>query len=373
MTRECRGRWRLLLQTAALTAWLAGAGYRAPEPTFQGFGAGTTGGAGGPVVTVTNLNDSGPGSLRQAIAAGNRTVVFGLAGDIVLASYLHVLGAHLTIDGATAPPPGVTLRSAGLVIRGSEGAHDVIVRAIRVRGAPLDGIQVASGAYNVVIDHVSVHGAGDGNLDITEGARNVTVSWSIFAEPASGKTMLIKYGATRVSLHHSLFVNGATRNPLVASDDAGTPAADTTVDMRNNVVWGWGRGYGTAVRYGARANIVANVYASPASSPRHRRNALVVSEARAAGRARLAAGRAYVRANVSGDGLPFDVDALGTEAGPFPAVPVDTEPGCLAARRVVAGAGVRPLDEVDRRAVVAVTLPRCPDAGAGAAELETAR
>ncbi len=79
------------------------------------------------------------------------------------------------------------------------------MRGIRVRDAPLDGIQIANSAYNVVIDHVSISGSGDGNLDITESSHDVTVSWSILAAPASDKNMLIKYNASRISLHHNLF------------------------------------------------------------------------------------------------------------------------------------------------------------------------
>ena len=156
----------LILSTALLC--LFSAGRAESDPVYQGFGATTPGGAGSTVVHVTNLNDSGPGSLREALSQGNRTVVFDVSGDIVLQDYLYVRGAFITIDGFTAPAPGITLRNRGLVIRGSRGAHDVIVRGIRVRNSPLDGIQVSYGAYNVVIDHVSVHGSGDGNLDITE-------------------------------------------------------------------------------------------------------------------------------------------------------------------------------------------------------------
>jgi pectate lyase len=95
------------------------------------------------------------------------------------------------------------LRGGGLVVRGLDGAHDVIIRGLRVRDAPEDGVQIAFGAHHVVVDHVSIHGSGDGNLDVTEGAHDITVAWSIFAAPASGKNMLIKYQSSRVSLHHN--------------------------------------------------------------------------------------------------------------------------------------------------------------------------
>jgi pectate lyase len=106
----------------------------------QGFGAGTPGGSGKPVVHVTNLNDSGAGSLRAALSAGNRTVVFDVAGDIVLSSHLYVQGPFVTLDGTSAPARDHPAQH-GLHIRSDHGAYDVIVRSIRVRDAVQDGIR----------------------------------------------------------------------------------------------------------------------------------------------------------------------------------------------------------------------------------------
>src|SRR5882724_4915652 len=128
--------------------------------TYQGFGTRTVGGAGQPSYHVTNLNDSGPGSLRDAVSQGNRTVVFDVAGTIVLSDEIVIRSASITIDGFTAPTPGpgITLKNHGLIIRGT-GGHDVIVRGIRIRNAAVDGIWITDAAYNVVIDHVSVQGS----------------------------------------------------------------------------------------------------------------------------------------------------------------------------------------------------------------------
>jgi hypothetical protein len=318
--------------------------------TPEGFGAATPGGAGGAVVRVTTLADSGAGSLRSALASGHRTVVFDVAGDIVLSSDVHVRGPFVTIDGSTAPAPGITLRNHGLFILGTEGAHDVIARGLRVRNAAGDGIHVARGAYNVLIEHVSVHGSGDGNIDITE-VRDVTVAWSILAEPAgTQKNMLIKYAPSRITLHHNLFVAAQQRNPQVRIDDAGTPATTTTLDMRNNVVWDWRGGYGTQVWYGPRANVVRNFYASPLSSSGEQAKAVVVSNG----------AHAYVEGNVSGDDV--NVNSAGTETGPFPAASVTTQTACEAAAAVLGGAGLRPLDAVDRGYVSAVSIAACPSA-----------
>jgi hypothetical protein len=343
-------------------AWalvLAGLPPGAAGDAFQGFGATTPGGAGGAIVRVTTLDDSGPGSLREAIAGGNRTVVFDVAGSIVLAEHLFVGGAFVTIDGFSAPPPGITLVGRGLVIRGINGAHDVIVRGLRVRDSIADNIQVAYGAYNVVISHVSSHGAGDGNLDITYDSHDVTVAWSLFTAPLSAKSMLIKYGASRVTLHHNAFVDSPTRNPAAGVDDAGTEATDTTLDMRNNLVWNWGIGYGTFIHHGARANVVANFYSSPASPLSEMLEALVVCRGECFGGDPTSVARGHVAGNVSADPIAVDLNAETTEATPFPASPVDTADACTAAHEVLAGAGVRPLDALDSTTLMLVALPPC--------------
>src|SRR5262245_15622940 len=161
MSRVARAFGRLSWAGAVVTAialtfpWLPGervpgAAWAQSGP-YEGFGAGTPGGSREAVVRVTTLADAGPGSLRDAVSLGWRTVVFDVAGTIDLASAIHVGGPFVTIDGFTAPAPGITLRGGGLIVRGRDGAHDVIIRGLRVRDAAEDGIQIAYGAYNVVV------------------------------------------------------------------------------------------------------------------------------------------------------------------------------------------------------------------------------
>jgi hypothetical protein len=320
---------------------------------YQGFGATTRGGEDYPDVHVTNLDDAGPGSLREALSAGHRRVVFDVAGEIVLASHLHVMGPFVTIDGFTAPDPGITLRNGGLYLHGTEDAHDVIVRGIRIRnssvtGSP-DGIQIAFGAHNIVIDHVSVHNAGDENIAITEGVHDITVSWSILSAPAGErKNMLIKYNPARVTLHHNLFVGANQRSPQVRIDDVNGQATDTTVDMRNNVIAEWRDGNGTKIWTGVRGNVVDNFYVSRCSTPAVQGRALVVLGA-----------RAYVAGNVSADALPTDINAVGNEPAAFPAAPVDTTDAVTAAEDVLSGAGALPRDTLDDQYVAMVTSPSC--------------
>jgi pectate lyase len=305
---------------------------------YQGFGSDTPGGAGQPIVRVTTLDDAGPGSLREALAGGRRTIVFDVAGDIVLRDHLFVGGPYVTIDGLSAPPPGITLRHRGLVIRGTRGAHDVIVRGLRVRDASHDGIQISYGAHAVVVDRVSIDGSGDGNLDVTQGSRDVTVSWSVLS--GTHKNVLIKYAPARVTLHHNVLAESATRNPQVRIDDAGGRAAETTVDLRNNVVANW-QGYGTLIWEGAWANVVGNYYTRSG-------DALAVTSA-----------RAYLSGNVSGD--QGALDHRGTERQPFSAPAVDTRDACTAAAAVLREAGVHPRDVRDQQVLARVLLNGCGD------------
>jgi pectate lyase len=307
---------------------------------YEGFGAATPGGAGQTVVRVTNLENAGPGSLREALARGGRTIVFDVGGEIVLTEYLYVNGAFVTIDGLTAPSPGITLRNRGLIIRGTRDAHDVVVRGIRVRDSAIDGIQIAYGAYNVVIDHVSVSGSRDGNIDITENSRDVTVSWSIMA--GNTKNMLVKYNPSRISLHHNIFTDSLNRNPQFRIDNEGGVATETTGDVRNNVIANWANGYGTILHAGAWTNLVNNYYTAS-------RKAIL-----------LAAARAHLSGNQSADGV--DLNRLGNEKNPFPSAPVDTQDACAAAQLVLAEAGVRPLDSVDEEHLARIAIPPCPEA-----------
>jgi hypothetical protein len=310
----------------------------------QGFGADTSGGSGKPVYHVTNLNDSGTGSLRAAVSQGSRDVVFDVAGTINAASILYVKGGLITIDGTTAPSPGITLSGYGLGIWGSKGAHDVIVRGIRVRNVAGDGININHDAYNVLVDHVSIGNTGDGSIDVTYGAHDVTVEWSILEKkPTHNLLSLNSYGVTRLTYHHDLFIGGESRNPQVDWDVSGTPP-EIVVDVRNNLIWDFSA-YGTTVFRGAKANVVGNYYwSSTQSDPRRALRVTSTTEG----------SRAYAYGNISQNG--GNVDAQGTEAKPFAADPVTTTGACTAARDVVAYAGPRPLDSVDYNFVSRVKL-----------------
>jgi pectate lyase len=297
--------------------------------------------------------------LRDALSAGDRRVVFDVAGDIVLADEIQLHGANITVDGFTAPSPGVTLRGFGLRIL---NVHDLVVRNLRIRDAAQDGIWVADGSYNVVLDHLSIHGSFDGNLDITrDGTRDVTVCFGLFTEQGGEeKNLLFAFGSTRISLNHN-FMTGHQRNPQVTFDDspARTQDTETTLDMRNNVVWEWGA-YGTRIRYGARANVVANYYLSGGGDPNE--SIIVCKGAATSGDSQCDSdatntARVFTSDNVSGDGAALN--GLGTESVPFPAA-ITTQSACEAARAVLAGAGARPIDAIDASFVRGIALAGCP-------------
>lgn len=332
----------------------------APEPQYEGFGASTPGGEGQAVYRVRNLKNSGPGSLRDALSRGNRMIVFDVKGEIVLQSEIRVKGAFITIDGFTALSPGITIKNYGLYFL---KAHDVIVRGLRIRDAKKDGIWIADGAYNIVVDHVSIAGSGDGNLDITrDGTRDITVSWCILAEPAGEqKNMLLAFRSSHITLHHNLFTSSSQRSPQQTYDDEGwTKAPDTTLDMRNNLIWDWGKQYGTRIRYGAKANVVGNYYAANGGD---KNDALVIckkggpTSVSCDGGVPESFARVYTSGNYSADGVKLD--GRGTETKAFPAPAIAVADARSAACDVLAEAGVRPLDGADAHYLSRIVLS-CP-------------
>ena len=230
--------------SATLTIYAPGAQPLPAFPGAEGAGANAKGGRGGDVYHVTNLDDSGPGSLREGIrtATGPRTIVFDVAGTIHLVSRLNINKSFLTIAGQTSPGDGVTIAGHSTVVSGS----NVVIRYLRFRMGDLNCPAVQDDALwvdktsDVILDHVSASWSVDETLSVTESNR-VTVQWSYITESmkgschekgAHGYGSLIRYGAGQVTYHHNLYAHHDSRNPRVG-DNIG-------LDFVNNVIYDWG-------------------------------------------------------------------------------------------------------------------------------------
>jgi hypothetical protein len=225
-------------------------------PTAEGFGRHAAGGRGGRVLHVTNLNDSGPGSLRDAVEqSGPRTVVFDVSGLITLESKLVIrkTNSFLTIAGQTAPGTGICLRKYNL---GMLGATNVIIRYLRVRpgnisGATLDGMGMAS-SDDCIIDHCSISWTLDEAFS-SRGAHNITLQRSLISEalnaaghkkypPGTQHGYAASIGGDIGSFHHNLLAHCAGRNWSLAGG-LSKPKNEYAgrLDIRNNVVYNWSK------------------------------------------------------------------------------------------------------------------------------------
>jgi hypothetical protein len=337
------------------------------QKKYEGFGSGTRGGAGKQKVHVTNLNRYGPGSFYNAIGS-NRTIVFDIAGTINSfrwnAADENVVVSYLTIDGSSAPSPGITLNNIGAggdCLSFQNGCHDIIVRNIRVRNAGNDGFSVVHNCHDIVFDHCSSSNNGDGDLDITDSSYNITVQWCIFGSSVSGP-MLIAYPGTKdISVHHNLFnsrastgTNPGERNPLVhnATNYKANIISYLMVDFTNNVVWNWGRsgggfGYGSCADYGGTLQCRNNFYQST-TQPEN----VILKNHNSNG------AKVYASGNVSGNN-GIDPNKVSNVYTPWPVAPVITQDACTAAKKVLAECGPRPLDITDQALFNAVSLTNC--------------
>lgn len=235
-------------------------------PGAEGYGKYTVGGNGGRTIAVTNLNDSGDGSLRAAVEAeGARTVIFTVCGNIELLSPLRINNDSITILGQTAPDMGICLKDCPLVVNASE----VIVRYLRVRPGDKyarDSDALGGGRYgqhNVILDHLSVSWSIDECLSIYK-TENITVQWCLVSHSLT-KSLHTKgshgfggiWGGNKATFHHNLLANHSSRNPRISSVD-GTK----NVDVRNNAIYNWGFKCGYGGGHYATVNLVNNYYKS---------------------------------------------------------------------------------------------------------------
>lgn len=227
-------------------------------PGAEGFGKYTTGGRGGKIYIVSNLNDNGPGSFREAAEAkGKRIIVFAVAGTIHLESKINIR-ENATIAGQTAPGDGICLADHAV----SLGGNNIIVRYLRFRmgdryqntgmipGAGHDDAFGGSGRNNIIVDHCSMSWSTDEVFSVYNGD-STTLQWNIISEPLNYSYHFEKgdkdfenhgyggiWGGRHLTAHHNLFAHCVSRNPRFA----GIRSVDSElVDFRNNVIYNWGQ------------------------------------------------------------------------------------------------------------------------------------
>lgn len=252
-------------------------------PGAEGPGANATGGRGQPVYHVTNLNNDGPGSFRDAISQSNRFIVFDVGGTIHLMpagarGWIKSSASNLTIAGETAPGDGITIKGQGVKLSGK----NVILRNLKVRPGmdqAKPGVATNDGITNYlqdsIIDHCSITWADDEGLSTSDSARNVTVQYCLIAETLNyhkhgfGALIASEHDDAPISYHHNLFSSVKSRLPRVGSEK-GTGAI---LNFSNNVVYNWKDGQagysamdvdglkvGKKIEQPSRTNFLGNYY-----------------------------------------------------------------------------------------------------------------
>jgi pectate lyase len=245
-------------------------------PGAEGYGKYTVGGRGGKVFIVSNLEDSGPGSLRAALSSKEkRIVVFSVAGTIHLQSKLIIPG-NCTIAGQSAPGDGICIADQPV----SLGGDQIIIQYLRFRlgdrfqnkgmvdGSGSDDALGGTRRKHIIIDHCSITWSTDECFSIYAGD-STTLQWNLIAEPLNYSYHFETgdkdfeqhgyggiWGGRHLSAHHNLFAHCNSRTPRF---DGIRNAESEFVDFRNNVLYNWGHNNVYAGE-GGRYNIINNYY-----------------------------------------------------------------------------------------------------------------
>ena len=226
-------------------------------PGSEGFGTNTRAGRRGKIIHVTNLNDSGAGSLRAALEYPKpRIVVFDVGGVIRLKSDLNLSSPYITLAGQTAPGDGIMIRDHGLRI----STHDVLIKHIAIRvgddGRSRDGswdnsdcLQILSG-YNIVVDHVSASWGIDENMSVWgAGIHDITFSNCLIAEGLQNsvhtkglhsKGLLVGGNGNNpknVAIIKNLFAHNHERNPQLKGGTTAVVANNLVYNSNNQYSW----------------------------------------------------------------------------------------------------------------------------------------
>ena len=279
-------------------------------PGAEGGGKYSFGGRGGKVIVVTNLNDDGPGSLREACEQGGaRIIVFNVAGIIRIKTPLIIRAPYITIEGQSAPGDGICIAGETVWIN----THDVIIRYMRFRrgetnvGRRDDAIG-GNPVGNIMIDHVSASWGLDENMSMYRhmyndstgkiedklGTVNITIQNSIFSEcldtwnHAFGSTL----GGENCAFIRNLWADNAGRNPSIGWNGI--------FNFVNNVVFNWVHRSTDGGDYTAMYNIINNYYKPGPATPKNEPIGHRILKPES-GRSKLkyrVYGRAYVHGNI---------------------------------------------------------------------------
>jgi len=352
-------------------------------PGAEGGGAHSFGGHGGRVLVVTNLDDSGPGSLRWACEQGGaRIIVFNVAGIIHLHSPIIVRAPYVTIEGQSAPGDGICVAGESFWVN----THDVVIRYMRFRRGETnvgrrDDALGGNPVGNIIVDHTStswgldenfsmyrhMFDPGDGSKEEKLGTVNITIQNCISAESldtwnhAFGTTM----GGENCMLVRNLWADNTGRNPSIGWNGV--------FNFVNNVVFNWHHRSMDGGDYTSLFNIINNYFKPGPVTPKDENvgHRILKPETGRSKLKELHFGRAYVNGNIM-DGYPAVTKdnwdggvQIGEEkdAGaykpymkwdkPFPMPPVKILPAEEAYRFVLAnvGATLPHRDAVDSRVI----------------------
>jgi len=255
-------------------------------PGAEGYGKYATGGRGGKVLIVSNLQDDGAGSLRNAIQVnGPRIIVFAVSGTIHLASKL-IITSNVTIAGQSAPGDGICIADYPVSMVG----NNIIIRYMRFRmgdknqkGGMVNG-NGGDDAFggtrnrNVIIDHCTMSWSTDEVCSVYAGD-SLTLQWNLISEPLNYSYHFETgdkdyehhgyggiWGGRHASFHHNLFAHCGNRTPRFDGNRNIQPDIERA-DFRNNVIYNWASN-NTYAGEGGNYNIVNNYYKfGPSTTP----------------------------------------------------------------------------------------------------------
>lgn len=327
-------------------------------PILEGFGADAAGANTATVYHVTVVGSAtGPGSLAYGLGLTGgtnptgKTIVFDVAGTITVRHHVDSNVNHVTIDGTTAPYPGISISTTegdGIHFENAS-VHHIILKGITTFNCSNDGIAVNDGANHIAIMNCTSYGNHDGNIDVSaDAAEYVTIQYCIIgnnhghAEGNSGGSLLT---GRYISFHHNLCFpynnpnDDGERFPFVHRNygvSAVAPLPDA--DVRNNLIWNWGRenasgsGFGIGFMYNAFGNAVNNYL--------RQTTAVEVNQGISLSQFGAPTGHAYIAGNVSGNGYNYNSKSDRTEFTVPAQYQLVSETACAAALKVLQYVGM---------------------------------